>query len=79
VDGLTSAAWHESSYSGTNGGNWVEVARNLPGVIAVRDSKNPSGQALIFTPDEWNAFLSGAGEFDAVSRRRPGARRPGLH
>jgi hypothetical protein len=66
VDDLTSAAWHKSSYSGTNGGNCVEVARNLPGVVAVRDSKNPSGPVLTFTPGEWRAFLSGAsaGQFD---------------
>jgi hypothetical protein len=63
---LSSAIWRKSTYSSNNGGNCVEVARNLPGVIAVRDSKNPSGPALIFTPDEWSAFLSGAsaGEFD---------------
>ncbi|TDD21356.1 DUF397 domain-containing protein [Nonomuraea diastatica] len=32
---------------------------------AVRDSKNPTGPALIFTPGEWNAFISGvkSGEF----------------
>jgi hypothetical protein len=36
------------------------------GAIAVRDSKNPVGPALIFTPDEWDAFVGGAkdGEFD---------------
>ncbi|WP_345409417.1 DUF397 domain-containing protein [Nonomuraea salmonea] len=44
----------------------VEVATNLPGMIAVRDSKNPAGSALVFTPDEWRAFLGGVklGEFD---------------
>jgi hypothetical protein len=43
----------------------VEVAQ-LPDAIALRDSKNPSGAALIFTPDEWVAFIEGAkdGEFD---------------
>jgi len=36
------------------------------GAIAVRDSKNSTGPALIFTPDEWDAFVGGArdGEFD---------------
>lgn len=35
-------------------------------MIAVRDSKNPNGPALLFTPDEWHAFVAGArnGEFD---------------
>lgn len=54
---LTSAVWRKSSYSGGNGGNCVEVARNLPGIIAVRDSKDREGPALIFTPDEWRAFV----------------------
>jgi hypothetical protein len=62
---MTGVDWRKSSYS-SNTGNCVEVARNLPGVVAVRDSKDPSGPALTFTPDEWRAFLSGAseGEFD---------------
>jgi len=36
---LTDAEWRKSRYSGSNGGNCVEVAGNLPGVVAVRDSK----------------------------------------
>jgi len=61
---LTSADWRKPSYS-SNTGNCVEVARNLPGVVAVRDSKDPDGPALVFTADEWRAFVSGAraGEF----------------
>jgi hypothetical protein len=61
---LTGAVWRKSSYS-SNGGNCVEVARNLPGIVAVRDSKNPDGPALVLTTDEWRAFVSGAraGEF----------------
>lgn len=61
---LTGADWSKSSYSG-NGNNCVEVARNLPGIIAVRDSKNPAGPALVFSPAEWRAFTDGleAGEF----------------
>jgi Domain of unknown function (DUF397) len=63
---LSSAMWRKSSYSGGNGGNCVEVARNLPGVVAVRDSKDPDGPALVFTPGEWRAFAAGirGGEFD---------------
>jgi uncharacterized protein DUF397 len=56
---LTSAEWHKSPYS-SNGGNCVEVARNLPGVVAVRDSKNPDGPALVLTADQWRAFVSEA-------------------
>ncbi|GAA2709278.1 MULTISPECIES: DUF397 domain-containing protein [Actinoplanes] len=62
---LSRAAWRKSTRSGSSG-NCVEVAGNLPGVVAVRDSKDPSGPALLFTPAEWDAFLEGtkAGEFD---------------
>jgi hypothetical protein len=62
---LTSARWRKSSYSGTTGGNCVEVAQNLPGAVAVRDSKDPDGPKLAFGPDEWLAFTAGvkAGEF----------------
>ena len=39
-------------------GNCVEVAVNLPGVVAVRDSKDPYGPALTFTPADWHAFTA---------------------
>ncbi|MEV5593336.1 DUF397 domain-containing protein [Streptomyces sp. NPDC052496] len=46
-----------SSYSGGNAGqDCVEVATNVPAVVAVRDSKNPSGRTLIFGGREWLAF-----------------------
>ncbi len=54
---LASAIWRKSSYSGTHG-NCVEVATNLPGVVAVRDSKDPEGGTLIFGPEEWSAFVA---------------------
>ncbi|MEU1737093.1 DUF397 domain-containing protein [Streptosporangium sp. NPDC020145] len=44
--GLSNAEFHKSSLSGANG-QCVEVATNLPGLVAVRDSKNPSGPALM--------------------------------
>ena len=56
---LTNAEWRKSSFSGSNGGGCVEVARNLPGVVAVRDSKDRGGPALVFTPAEWRTFLDG--------------------
>jgi hypothetical protein len=55
---LPCAVWAKSSYSGANG-NCVEVTRNLPGIVAVRDSKDPQGPALTFTPAEWKAFTAG--------------------
>jgi hypothetical protein len=51
---LATAEWRKSSFSG--GGNCVEVARNLPGIIAVRDSKNPNGPALVTSRPSWAAF-----------------------
>jgi hypothetical protein len=56
---LSRAVWRKSSYSGGNGGQCVEVARNLPGVVVVRDSKSPGGPSLIVTAGEWRAFLGG--------------------
>ena len=53
---LTRAEWRKSSRSGGNGGACVEVARNLPGIVAVHDSKDPDGPALAFTPDAWETF-----------------------
>jgi hypothetical protein len=55
---LNRADWRKSSYSGTNGGACVEVARNLPGVVAVRDSKDRHGPALVFTRADWAAFTA---------------------
>jgi hypothetical protein len=56
--------WRKSTRSGGNG-QCVEV-RRVGDAVHVRDSKNPSGPALTFTPAEWSAFLEGAenGEFD---------------
>jgi hypothetical protein len=55
---LSNASWHKSSYSGGNGGGCVEVAANLPGVVAVRDSKNPAGSALTVSPGMWRALTA---------------------
>ncbi|GAA5083386.1 hypothetical protein HNP84_003608 [Thermocatellispora tengchongensis] len=67
---LTLAKWKKSSRSGESGGNCVEIADNIPGIIAMRDSKNPNGPILRFTISEWHAFLNGVknGEFDIELR-----------
>ena len=54
---LSRAVWHKSTFSNGNGGNCVEVARNLPGIVAVRDSKQPHAHTLTFTPTEWAVFV----------------------
>ncbi|MBQ1072882.1 DUF397 domain-containing protein [Micromonospora sp. C31] len=59
---LTGARWRKSTKSGNNGGACVEVADNLPGVVGVRDSKDPTGPALIFTPLVWQAFVARVAE-----------------
>jgi hypothetical protein len=51
------ALWHKSSYS--NGqANCVEVATNLPGLVAIRDSKHPDGPELVVTAAGWRAFVA---------------------
>ena len=58
--------WRKSSYSGNGGGNCVEVASNLRGRVAVRDSKDPDGPKLAFTEEAWSEFVRDItrGEFD---------------
>ncbi len=55
--GLARAVWRKSSRSSPTSNNCVEVAANLPGIVAVRDSKDPDGGVLIFSPYEWKVFL----------------------
>ncbi len=65
---LSLAVWRKSSRSNGNGGACVEVARDLPGVVAVRDSKDPCGPVLTFSLDGWRAFVGGVkgSEFDEL-------------
>jgi hypothetical protein len=53
---IGNAQWRLSSYSGGSGGNGVEVATNLVGVVAVRDSADPNGPMLVVGRDRWDAF-----------------------
>lgn len=68
ADRLPFAAWRKSSFSNP-AGNCVEVA-GLPGdTVAVRNSRHPSGPALVYTRAEIAAFVEGAknGEFDDLA------------
>ncbi|MBY8886913.1 DUF397 domain-containing protein [Streptomyces sp. PTM05] len=66
----SAARWERSSYSNANGGQCVEFARTFAsdGVIPVRDSKDPHGPALTFSPAAWSAFTDAVkrGELPAV-------------
>lgn len=57
---LTGAVWRKSTRSGDNGGDCVEVATNLSEVVAVRDSKDPTGPLLTFTAQAWTDFVAAA-------------------
>jgi hypothetical protein len=52
---LSRAVWRKSAYSG-GATNCVEVAGNLPAIVAVRDSRDPAGPALTFGRRAWDAF-----------------------
>ncbi|MFY1593631.1 DUF397 domain-containing protein [Micromonospora sp. WMMD737] len=54
---LTGAVWRKSTRSGDNGGDCVEVATNLPGVVAIRDSKDAQGPVVTIDPPAWFAFM----------------------
>ncbi|MDC0766157.1 DUF397 domain-containing protein [Streptomyces sp. HD] len=55
---LSNARWRKSTYSNGDGGNCVEVADGVPGVVPVRDSKVPTGGVLVIGVDAWAAFIS---------------------
>jgi len=62
---LQDVTWQKSQRSNPSG-NCVELARLPDGGVAVRNSRDPQGPALIYTPDEIAAFILGArdGDFD---------------
>lgn len=55
---LRRARWRKSTRSGSNGGDCVEVAGNLPNIVAVRDSKDPDGPVLVIPVSEWTRFVA---------------------
>ncbi|MGA5195917.1 DUF397 domain-containing protein [Streptomyces exfoliatus] len=56
---LSNARWRRSSYSDGDGGNCLEVLDDVPGVVPVRDSKNPDGPVLLLPATAWSAFVTG--------------------
>jgi hypothetical protein len=62
-DASAIASWRASSYSGDEGGTeCVEVADGHPGIVPVRDSKNPTGPALLVNARAWQAFVTHASQ-----------------
>ncbi|RJO73443.1 DUF397 domain-containing protein [Nocardia panacis] len=66
---VIASGWRKSSFSGSMGGNCVEVAETTNGHVAVRNSRDPEGAVLYYTRPEIDAFLRGAkaGEFDYLA------------
>ena len=54
---LARATWHKASRSQANG-NCVEVAALSNGRIAIRDSKNANGPAIVLSAERWQMFLA---------------------
>ncbi len=70
ADELAGVTWQKSSFSNPNG-NCVELAKLPGGGIAMRNSRDPHGPALVYTAAELSAFLDGSknGEFDSFVGR----------
>ncbi|QIS22019.1 DUF397 domain-containing protein [Nocardia terpenica] len=62
---LSNVQWFKSSYSG-GGDECVEIAWLPADYVGIRDSKNPTAPALVFTLTEWDAFTTAMqdGEFN---------------
>ncbi|MFF8945831.1 DUF397 domain-containing protein [Streptomyces sp. NPDC014864] len=55
---LSEALWFKSSFSNGDGGECVEVAPNIPGLVPVRDSKAPDRPALLLSAAAWAPFVA---------------------
>ncbi|RFU84365.1 DUF397 domain-containing protein [Streptomyces triticagri] len=58
-------SWRKSSYSGASSGDCLEVNdAPAPARIPVRDSKNPTGPAIVFSAPAWTSFVESLGRTD---------------
>ncbi|MFV2117374.1 DUF397 domain-containing protein [Streptomyces sp. Act-28] len=55
---LTTVVWRRSSYSNGDGGNCLEVADDVPGLVPVRDSKVPDGGVVVVSARAWKPFVA---------------------
>lgn len=69
ADSIRGATWVKATASDGIGGNCVEIAQLTEGHVALRNSRDTSGPALVYNAGEWEAFLKGAkgGEFDGMT------------
>ncbi|MFI5525843.1 DUF397 domain-containing protein [Streptomyces platensis] len=56
---LEVATWRKSTHSDGSGGDCLEVSDDHPGIVPVRDSKDPDGPALAFRAPAWESFVAG--------------------
>ncbi|WP_062212078.1 DUF397 domain-containing protein [Streptomyces sp. NBRC 109706] len=57
-DASSLTGWRKSSYSGGSNGDCLEVCPDRATAVPVRDSKRPTGPAIVFSSDSWTAFLT---------------------
>ncbi|MFE7890705.1 DUF397 domain-containing protein [Streptomyces sp. NPDC057412] len=71
-DASVLTSWRKSSHSGGDSGDCLEVADTAPTSVPVRDSKRPTGPALVFSASAWTAFVGGVyrGRIENRVRRR---------
>ncbi|MEU6253325.1 DUF397 domain-containing protein [Streptomyces sp. NPDC047043] len=62
-DASVLTSWRKSTYSGGSSGDCLEVtdAAHPRALVPVRDSKNPTGPAIAFSPPAWQAFVTSLG------------------
>ncbi|MFE2764258.1 DUF397 domain-containing protein [Streptomyces halstedii] len=55
---LATSVWRKSSYSDGGDNNCLEVTHDFPGLVPVRDSKNPTGPVLVVAAPAWADFVA---------------------